>query len=275
MYLSVSNIIWGSNDLEGHLRLLESLGCDGVEIAPSLVWEEPIKATSMQRQALKKMVVEHGLVIVGIHSLFYTRPDLVLFGDTKTRQRMAEYTKELIYLCCDLGGKTLVFGSPNNRRRGKLSVEEALEISTEFFRNVAEAAEACGAFLCIEPLGPDEADFITSSRGGMELISRVNHPHFRLHLDAKALITCQENYAQVFSNYAAYLKHFHVGDPGLAPPGSTGADHAPIGEALRASGYRGFISLEVRRGFGPSREVIKRSVRYVRRYYFGDIEPNN
>ena len=38
--LSVSNTAWQQNELEDHLELLMELGCDGVEIAPSKIWND-------------------------------------------------------------------------------------------------------------------------------------------------------------------------------------------------------------------------------------------
>ena len=42
MKLSVSNIVWGEENLVDFFRLLKKENCDGVEIAPSLIWKEPI-----------------------------------------------------------------------------------------------------------------------------------------------------------------------------------------------------------------------------------------
>jgi sugar phosphate isomerase/epimerase len=40
------------------------------------------------------------------------------------------------------------------------------------------------------------------------------------------------------------LKHFHISDPGLAPPGFTGLDYSVIGKALSGSLYDGLVSIE-------------------------------
>jgi len=272
MKLSVSNIAWGNEDLEGHLQLLKRLGCEGVEIAPSCIWDEPVDSTPSQQRKFRKIVENCGLVVVGLHSLLYTRPDLVVFGSPGTRNRTIEYMRRLIHLCRELGGATMVFGSPKNRQRGQMDVEDAFSIATTFFFKLSEEAKKYDVLLCIEPLGKNESDFITSSHEGMELVSRVNHPNFWLHLDAKAMITSKENYAEVFIKYISDFKHFHVGDPGLAPPGSTGVDHSIIGKALRDSGYNRFISIEMCRGFGPTKEVIKHSVTYVKHCYLNYTE---
>lgn len=270
MRLAVSNIAWGSEDFEGLLHLLGVLKCDGIELAPSLIWDEPVHASVSQRNALCRTLQDSGLAMAGLHSLYYTRPDLKLFEDEQARRRMEAYTRELMYLCRDLGGRILVFGSPGNRRRGEMPLEQAIDIAIEFLSALAETAQKCEVFLCIEPLSGEESDFITSSLQGLDLVARVNHPNIRLHLDAKSLILSQEASGKTIPVCFPYLKHFHVGDPQLAPPGSSGADHSALGIALRSTGYDGFVSVEMRRGFGPPAEVIEQSVSYVRRYYLDE-----
>ena len=54
MKLSVSNIVWGKENFGDFLKILKNEGCDGVELAPSLIWDEPISSNKNERQELKK-----------------------------------------------------------------------------------------------------------------------------------------------------------------------------------------------------------------------------
>ncbi|HBH97606.1 MAG TPA: hypothetical protein DDX89_07480, partial [Candidatus Omnitrophica bacterium] len=247
MKLSVSNIAWDPAELADHLALLRDLGCDGVELAPSCIWPEPVEAEAEERARIKTLIQRTGLDVTGFHSLLYTRPDLQLFKDHASLREMVAYLNRLVHLCADLDGRLLIFGSPRNRVRHGRSVEECLAWAAEAFTEVAEKAGRCGVSLCIEPLGPSETDFIQSSLEGAALVERVGHPNFRLHLDTKALVGSGEDVEAVLAHYGGTLRHFHVSDPGLAPPGSAGIDHARIGRALCRSGYQGFVSLEMRR----------------------------
>jgi sugar phosphate isomerase/epimerase len=267
MKISVSNIAWENDQFDNHIKFLGDLQCDGIELATSCIWPEPVEATEEERKTLKKKINQQGLVVVGIHSLFFTRRDLQLFGTDESRRQMAEYLVQLFKLCHDLGGKTLVFGSPGNRKRNGRSYEECIKIAVDFFKSVMPAAQESDVYLCVEPLSKEEADFIQSTAEAYDLVQKVNHTHFTLHLDAKAMLISKENPDDVRIKFGKAAKHCHVGDPDLAPPGSTGADHKPIGDALRDSGYDGYVSIEMRRGFGPSKDVIRKSVEYVRKTY--------
>ena len=267
MKLSVSNIAWENSELEEHLKLLRDLECEGVELAPSCIWPEPVEASAQERKRVRELIQSNGLEVTAFHALLYTRPDLQLFKDRKSRQSTVDYLVQLARLCADLGGTALIFGSPKNRMRGDRDHKESLEWAADAFREVADKGGELGVVLCIEPLPPKEADFIRNSGEGMALVRRVNHPNFGLHLDAKAMVEADEDFEEAFQKYGRQVRHFHVGDPGLTPPGSTGVDHSRIGKALRRSGYNRYVSIEMRRGFGPSREVVSRSVGYVRACY--------
>ena len=184
-----------------------------------------------------------------------------------------KYLFKLIDLADDLNCPVMVFGSPQSRQVGRKDYETCFRIAVDFFSDIGEKAKSRGVFFCIEPLGAsDNCDFITTADEACELLERVDSEHFSLHLDAKAMMDAREDYQKVFDDHGAILKHFHVGDPGLKPPGTVTDEHVKIGDALKRSTYDGYISIEMKRGFGPSQEVIKQSVEYVKECY-GPFQP--
>jgi len=266
--LAVSNIAWGAAPLPDFLALLAGLGCAGVELAPSLLWPEPIDSSARERVALRGAAEAAGLEIVGFHALLFTRPELVLFGSEGSRRETVEYLKRLCELCGEVGGRVLVFGSAGSRARGGLGAEQALARAADAFRTVAGAAEEAGVRFLIEPLHPAETDFVTSTADGLRLVQLVDHPHFGLHLDAKAVLGEPGEPAAAVAAVGRLVEHVHASAPGLVPPESSGQDDAAFGAALRAAGYDGYVSLEMRRPDDPAAQ-IRRSVAYVRRCYLG------
>ena len=268
MKISVSNIAWEPKELEEHLGLLESLGCDGVEIAPSCIWDEPVDVSCQEVRKLKELIGRHNLAIPAFHALLFTRGDLYLFGEREVRNQTVEYLKKMIKLAGDLSVKALVFGSPKSRDIRKKSFDECYKIAVDTFSNLADEASAHNTCLCIEPLSQDTSNFINTAAQGNKLVQDVNKKGFGLHLDASAMAQENEDFDNVFKELGGILGHFHVNDPKLTPPGETGKmDHSRIGKALSDSRYTGFVSIEMRRGFGPSKEVVERMVSFVRDYY--------
>lgn len=273
MKLAVSNIAWENAELAEHLALLHDLGCQGVELAPSCIWPEPVEATAGERARLRDLVQGSGLEVTGFHALLFTRPDLQLFKDRDGLNLTVEYLVALARLCSDLEGRLLVFGSPRNRARHGRDYRECQAWSTEAFHATASRCAPLGVTLCIEPLAPDETDFIMSCDEGARLVETVGHANFQLHLDARALRATGEDLAALMSRYGRRVQHFHVAEAGLAPPGSTGTDHAGFGKALRDAGYQHYVSIEMRRGFGNTREVVSASVAYVMQHYLHSTNP--
>lgn len=266
--LAVSNIAWKGDDHASRLALARSCGAEGVELAASLLWEEPAKATPAQRSEARRVVSDAGLSVVGLHALTFTRPDLKVFGTDAERAALKDYLRAMGELCRDLGGRTMVFGSPTARRRGSLPADEALSRAADFFRSVAE--DLSGSQLLIEPLAPAETDFIVTSDEGAALVRRVNHPSFALELDGRAMAETGGDYA-AFTRHKDLLRHVQTSDPGLTEPGTQGIDHGPIGSALRASGYSGWLTLEMRRPDVDPEGALRRGLAALRRDYVGTV----
>jgi len=77
-------------------------------------------------------------------------------------------------------------------------------------------------------------------------VRRVHHPGLRLHLDTGCATLAGEEADAVVRAGPDVVGHFHVSEPGLAAIGTGGADHAAFAAALRAVGYSGWLSIEMR-----------------------------
>ena len=267
MKISVSNIAWEKQYLVEYLKLLRKLNCSGVEIAPSIIWPEPIKSSYEERKNFKKQINKEGLEVVGFHALLFSRPDLQLFESKENRKSTVKYIFELIQLCADLDGKQLIFGSPKNRKLHNRKYSECLDQAMDDFFQIAEFAKKFNVFFCIEPLGPDETDFIKSIEEGGNIVNKINHPFFKLHLDTKALFATKENSKQLISKFKNIIQHVHIGDEKLKEPGSINTGHQIIGQALKKINYSKYLSIEMRKPEKNVKEVIKRSVLFVKENY--------
>lgn len=267
--LAISNVAWYPKEIDKFIELISSLGCQGIELAASMLWEEPVDVPIKERLALRQKIEDRGLRLTGLQALLYTRQDLFLFKDGKTRKKLLDYLTELMDLCSDLEGEILVFGSPRNRNIGDLPPEKAQAIGVDFFRKVGKQAEEHNLFFCIEPLGRTETDFINTVAQAERLIEDAGRPKgLGLHIDIKGLIDENEVSSPYLTQSFARAKHVHLNDPGLMPPGSTGYDHRLIREKMRGSGYSRFVSIEMRRQDADVEGSVRRAVDYVKRIYF-------
>ena len=267
MKIAISNIAWEHKYLSEYLKLLKQLGCSGVEIAPSIIWTEPTNSSIEDRKIFKDQIQKEGLEIIGLHALLFSRPDLQLFLSNESRAATIDYLCKLIKLCADLGGKQLVFGSPKNRKLHSRKYSECLNQAMEDLFQISEYGKKYNVFFCIEPLGPDETDFIQSIEEGGNIVNKVNHPFFKLHLDTKALFSTKENPNEVVSKFKNIIQHVHIGDEKLKEPGSINNGHRTIGNALKKINYSNYLSIEMRKPANEVKKVIKRSILYVKENY--------
>jgi D-psicose/D-tagatose/L-ribulose 3-epimerase len=168
-----------------------------------------------------------------------------------------------------LGAGPLVFGSPRNRKRGAMEPERAMDVAAEFFRRAAAVAADEDVVLCIEPNPPEyDCDFITRTAEGLELVERVAHPGFGLHVDASQITLSREPMPDAVTRCAGRIRHFHASEPMLGPIGEGGADHAAMAKALRSVEYGNWVSIEMRQV--PDRDVLpelRRVMEVVRAEY--------
>src|SRR5947209_15773053 len=165
-------------------RFVADLGYQGLELAPFTLAPRITDVSAPQRRILRRQAEEYGLQIIGLHWLLARTEGLQLTApDESTRQRTAVYLGELARCAADLGGDVLVFGSPAQRRipTGEMAAQAADHACDTFLRALPAITNA-GVRLCLEPLARPEADFITTCAEAVELLDRIDHPSFVLHL---------------------------------------------------------------------------------------------
>jgi len=248
-------------------RTVADLGYQGLEVAPFTLAPRVTEVTPERRRTLRRQAEDRGLQIIGLHWLLAKTEGLQLTStEEAVRRRTAEYLVHLAQCCRDLGGDLMVFGSPTQRRvPAGATRAQAAEHAVDTFRQAARGIADAGVKLCLEPLSPPEADFINTCAEAVDLLRRIDHPNFVLHLDVKALSTDDGPTPALIRRFGAQAGHFHANDVNRRGPGFGATDFVPIFQALKESGYGGWVSVEVF-DFTPDPLTIAReSMRYMRR----------
>jgi sugar phosphate isomerase/epimerase len=247
-------------------RAAADLGYQGLEIAPFTLAPRITDVPAERRRTLRRQAEDCGLSIIGLHWLLAKTEGLQLTApDAAVRQRTADYLVALARCCRDLGGELMVFGSPAQRRiPAGAGRAQAADYAVDTFRRALPGIADSGVKLCLEPLSPPEADFINTAAEAAELLDRIDHPNFVLHLDVKAMATDEAPAPELIRRFAARTGHFHANDVNKRGPGFGDTDFVPIFQALCDSGYRGWVSVEVF-DYSPDPETIAReSIRYMK-----------
>jgi sugar phosphate isomerase/epimerase len=260
MKLAICNELFENRPWEKICDFVRGIGYQGIEVAPFTLARRAEEVTPQQRAQLRWEAESRGLEIVGLHWLLTKPPGLyITHPDAAIREVTARYFIELVNLCADLGGGVIVIGSPKQRSLlPGVDREQAMGYAAEVFTPCLETAAARRVTLAIEPLPPQETDFLLNAAEAVELIDRIGHPNFRLQLDVKAMSYEKRPIPQIIRESAKHLAHFHVNDPNLLGPGMGEVRYEPILAALRETGYNGWLSVEAF-DFRPGAEKIARA----------------
>lgn len=269
MRLSISNIAWDLGEDDLVIPLLKNMGISEIEIAPTKFWERPLQITDSEIDRLKREWFEKGISFVAMQSLLFGQNHFNMFSANDSRQEMIYYLSGIISLAGKLGVKSLVFGSPKNRKAGSLSYKEQMEIAIPFFDRLGNLAENAGVILCIEA-NPVQygCDFITNTDEAIALVREVGNPGFRLHLDAGAMALNDEDIYLVIERSMPYLQHFHISEPYLNLVGAGMTKHKQMAQALKTLGYDKWVSIEMKSKLLPSNvESVQTAVTYALETY--------
>jgi sugar phosphate isomerase/epimerase len=248
-------------------QVVKNLGYDGLEIAPFTLAPRIAELSPARRRELKTMVEDVGLRTIGLHWLLAKTEGLYLTTpDAAVRRRTGDYLVALADLARDLGGSLLVLGSPKQRDLlPGVTNDQAVGYATEVFERVMPAIAGAGIDLCLEPLAPNDTDFINTCAQAMDVIGKVAHPHFKLHMDVKAQSSEPgATVVELIGRYAGLAGHFHAQDVNLRGPGMGDVDFGPIIRALVEARYDRWVSVEVF-DFSPgAEETARRSIQCLR-----------
>ena len=272
MKIALSNIAWDRAEDADVARLMQQHGVTGLDVAPGKLFVDPLHAADADITAYVDFWKPYGVQIVGMQSMLYGHLELKLFESAEARQQMAEYLRAIIALAGKLGVGPMVFGSPKNRQRGDMDPQTAFDIAATFFHEMAEVAQAHDTVLCLEPNPPHyNCDFLTTTAEALPLVQAVNHPGLRLHLDTAIMTMNGEDIAGALRSARDWLAHFHISEPQLGAVQAGGAvDHAHVAAQLRAIGYEGWVSIEMRGGWTqPDADSVAAALAFVTETYGG------
>lgn len=270
MNLAVSSITWTNEEEADIAALLQSMNVHYVELAPTKIWEDPTKVTAEEARKRVEWWAGYGIEVAAFQSMLFACPDLKLFESDENRKECFNYLSKFIELAGVMGARKMVFGSPKNRQRGEVALEEANMIARNFFAELGMVAEANDVVLCLEPNAPQyNCDFITNAEQGAELVRDVASAGFGLHLDTACMALAGDNLGDSIRNNSDILEHFHISSTMLGQVEDLEeVDHRGAARALRYINYDKIVSIEMRPGgAGTNVERLEKAVRFVQSVY--------
>ncbi|MFM8413804.1 MAG: sugar phosphate isomerase/epimerase family protein [Planctomycetota bacterium] len=264
---AICNETFGDMPLARACDLAAECGYSGLELAPFTLAPLVTDISAAKRGEIRRTIARAGLECVGLHWLLaHTEGFHVAHPDAEVRRRTVEYLAESARLCRDLGGRVLVFGSPQRRSLlPGVTLDQALGHIREVFTRLVPALETTDTVVALEPLAPTETDVLTTAAETCRMLEAIGSPHVRLLLDVKAMSSEPTPTPEIIRTSAPWLEHFHANDENLQGPGFGAVDFRPIFRALDEIGYAGWVSVEVFDYAPGSERLARESIAYMRR----------
>jgi sugar phosphate isomerase/epimerase len=269
MKLGVCNEIFQGWEITEAMEYAARIGYDGVEVAPFTLARTVTEISPVRRGQIRDGAARLGLEICGLHWLLAKTEGLHLsHPDSAVRNRTARYLCDLVDCCADMGGTMLVLGSPQQRSvLPGMTQENAWALATATLTDAAHRAEDRNVTICIEPLAPSETNFINTAAEAIRFARQFDSPAMRIILDVKAMCTEPDPISTIIRQSWPDFAHFHANDSNLKGPGFGEVDFRPIAAALKATGYMGYVSVEVFRYEEGAEAIATRSLEYLRRMF--------
>lgn len=269
MKFAICNELFEGWDFGDACRYAASVGYTGIEIAPYTLPVPVRQFSQSDRSQMRQEAVDAGIEIIGLHwVLAKTEGFHISHPDAAVRDATVDYLGELARLCGDLGGRIMVFGSPKQRSVMEgMTYQQAWELAKDTFSRLRNPLRQAGVTLCLEPLGPQETNFMNTADEALRMVGEIGDPNIQLLLDVKAMSTESRDMGDIIRSSAGYVKHFHANDANMRGPGFGDTDFRPVVEALREIGYDGWVSVEVF-DFTPDPETIaSKSMEYLKQVF--------
>ena len=242
MKLSVSNIAWTKEYDEEMYLFLQKNGFEGVEIAPTRIWEkapyDKLKDVSAYADTL---LSKYGLAIPSIQSIWFGRTENIFAGDLQ-REALFGYTKKAIDFADAIHSHNLVFGCPRNRTYSEGS---DCSVAIPFFKALGDYAGNHNTVLSMEANPPIyNTNYCNTTKEAIQLVREVESTGFLLNLDMGTMIHGGEDISVLEGN-DSYINHVHISEPYLNTVEKRSI-HKELSSYLKENDYKGFVSLEVK-----------------------------
>lgn len=231
-------------------QVIGNAGYTGVEIAPFTLVEQGVQEISQaERQQMVSEMKAAGIDCVGLHWLLSPPPEGLHFTtpDVSRRREAVAYLDELVDFCGDLGGKVMIFGSPNQRSTDGISVEKASENLADGLAQVADHAQERGVTILIEPLDTSQSDVVNTMADGLKIVQMVDHPAISTMFDFHNTPDETEPFHVLIEKYFDHIGHVHVQemDGTYLGTGDAVNSYVKAFQTLKDLGYDKWVSLEV------------------------------
>jgi sugar phosphate isomerase/epimerase len=256
MHLAFSTNAYLKYAFSEAVNRLAKIGYRGVEIMADVPHAWPAYLLEEQKQAIREALARHHLAISNINAFMmnaindrrqkYWHPSWIE-PDPHYRAVRIDHTMRALTLARELGAKCITT-EPGGPVEAGASWSAARKLFVEMLKPVMAHAEKEGVQLLIEP---EPGLLIETADQFLELMQHIDSPAVGLNFDIGHFYCVKDDPATTVPRLAKYTRHYHLEDIAATRvhhhlvPGEGAIDFAATLRAIRATGYAGWITVEL------------------------------
>jgi sugar phosphate isomerase/epimerase len=256
MKLAFSSNAYMHFSIEDAIEKIAGLGYKGIEILADVPHAWPAGLLEERKESIRKCLEKHRLTISNVNAFMmnavadprqpYWHPGWT-DPDPHYRAIRREHTKRALKLAQELGAPCITT-EPGGRLTSEQTWQQAAETFYDELMPCVEVAENLRVKLLIEP----EPDLLIENFGQyLEFMTRIDSPWVGLNFDIGHAFCVKQDPQDWVIRMAPHTRHYHIEDIAATRvhrhliPGTGAIDFAATLRAIAATGYDGWLTVEL------------------------------
>jgi D-psicose/D-tagatose/L-ribulose 3-epimerase len=234
-------LLWTTHVTDEHWPIVEKLkatGYDGIEVP---MFEGDVA----HYEKLGKRLQAAGLKSTGI-GVMPGGGKHALSADKAERQAALDHIKWLVDCTVAIGGDTAAgpFHQPLGEFAGRGPTSDEIARCVEVHQAAAQYAAKQGIALSVEPLNRFECYFVNSMKQAEALVQAVGEPNYGYLFDTFHSNIEDNDVPALIGETIKTINHVHISENNRGVPGAGHIDFQSVFNALKRSGYDGWMTIE-------------------------------
>jgi sugar phosphate isomerase/epimerase len=235
---------------------IAAIGYEGLELMADVPHAWPAGLLEGPKQEIRAAMEANGLTFSNVNAFMmnaiadhrqpYWYPSFIEHDPGYRRVRI-DHTRRAIDLCAELGAPHITTepGGPIDEWPTR---QAAIDLFVEALKPLAEHAHKRGVLLLVEP---EPGLLIETTDQYLEIFERVDSPSLGLNFDVGHAYCMAEDLPAQVAKLARHTRHYHFEDIAATRvhhhmiPGTGAIDFAAVVAAIKATGYDGWITVEL------------------------------
>ncbi|AMV36178.1 sugar phosphate isomerase/epimerase family protein [Planctomyces sp. SH-PL62] len=256
MKLAFSSNAYLKHPFDETAARIAAVGYDGLELLADVPHAWPAGLLEGPKRAIREAMRANGLAFSNINAFMmnavadhrqpYWHPSF-LEPDEAYRRVRIDHTRRALDLCAELGAPHITT-EPGGPIPSGMSRAQAVDLFVETLKPLAEHAERLGVLLLIEP---EPELLLETTDQYIEIHERVGSLALGLNFDVGHAYCMSEDLPRAIAALAPLTRHYHLEDIAATRvhhhmiPGDGVIDFAEVVDAIKRTGYDGWLTVEL------------------------------